>query len=304
MDSSQRLLTGAKVELRSPGSFDSFNFVMTDSEGNFIIPGVRSGTYDLVVSFDTAQEHEHISVSPGNSRFDVQLPVRRNDLTNSEGTISVSQLKIPDAARKEFQKAQQAFIRNRLTEARERVDATIAAYPNFPAALTMRGVLKFSGKEIESGLDDLQSAIKIDPNYALAYIAMGSAYNTINRFDDAIRVLNYGIALNPALWNAYYELSKAKLGIANYAEALTDADRAADLNNEYPPLYLVKAHAFMGMKQYENAIANLELFLARSPSGENADNAHAALEEAKTALAKAAPQTATPTAGARPETHE
>jgi tetratricopeptide (TPR) repeat protein len=110
---------------------------------------------------------------------------------------------------------------------------------------------------------------------------MGAALNQTQKYDDATRVLLRAVALQPTAWQAYYELAKASLGKGDYKTALNNVTRACQISQEYAPVHLVKAHALLGMKMYQEAVSELEVYLMREPSGASADSARKTLNKAK-----------------------
>jgi len=131
------------------------------------------------------------------------------------------------------------------------------------------------------GMGDFQAAIKADPNYALAYTTLGAALNESQKFEDATRTLLRAVAIQPRAWQAYYELAKASLGQGDYKTALKNVSKACEISQEYPPVHLVRAHAMLGLKMYEDAVSELELYLTQDPSGSGADSARKTLSMAK-----------------------
>jgi len=109
----------------------------------------------------------------------------------------------------------------------------------------------------------------------------GAALNLAEKFDEAIRSLQSGAALAPDSWQAYFELSKAMLAKDQYEESLKYATKAADLMSDFPLIGMGKAYALLGMHRYQEAINELERFLALEPSGPQAEYARATLNQVR-----------------------
>jgi tetratricopeptide (TPR) repeat protein len=197
-------------------------------------------------------------------------------------TISVNQLKIPDKARKELDKARSLMEANKLDEASKRVNQALAIAPDFAEALTLRAVLSMTNNRLEEARVDLEKAVQIDPNYAMAYVVLGSDYNALERFDDAQRVLDRAIAMAPNTWQAYFELSKAALGRGDFRAALRQVNKAQDRNKrDFAPLHLVKAKALLGLRNFREAVSELESYLAKAPEGGASAEARQTLDRAR-----------------------
>ena len=76
---------------------------------------------------------------------------------------------------------------------------------------------------------DFQQAIQYDANYAVAYLALASVFNSTGRFDEALPVLGQAERLAPNAWQIYFEFARANIGKGNFAEALHNIDRASEL---------------------------------------------------------------------------
>ena len=69
--------------------------------------------------------------------------------------------------------------------------------------------------EYQEAIDDYNTAIKINPNYALAYYNRGISYNELGRYQEAINDYNAAIKINPNDASAYVNrgVTKEQLGI-------------------------------------------------------------------------------------------
>jgi len=198
---------------------------------------------------------------------------------NGRPAVSVNQLGAPDKARNALQKAEEAWRRNKLSDADAYADRALAAYPHYAVALTLRGILR-AETDPRQACEYLQKAIAYDPNYGPAYITLGSAYNRLGQFDDAARALDHGIAIAPTLWQGYYELSVASLGKGDFRGALRLVEKASSLvPTKFPPMHLVKGYAFVGLHDKPAATAELTTFLMEAPDDPLASGARRIVEE-------------------------
>ena len=114
----------------------------------------------------------------------------------------------------------------------------------------------------------------------------GAAQNQTSKFDDAVRTLQRGISLNPASWQAYFEMGKAFVGKGDFPTAIRNLDQAQQMAPAtYAPLHLVKAHALLGMKNYTDAMAELEKYLEKDPNGQSSVQARQTLEKVRAFVA-------------------
>jgi TolB-like protein/class 3 adenylate cyclase len=106
--------------------------------------------------------------------------------------------------------------------------------------------------------DELASqALALDPNYAYAHFAKGFVLETEGRLDEAILENERALALDPAFITAYTELGWEYYYLGQFEKSLEIADKAIrispyEANSGY--VYLLKAAASFGLKQYDQTI--------------------------------------------------
>ena len=119
-----------------------------------------------------------------------------------------------------------------------RQDTQPAAYE---AYIQGRGYLQEYEKpeNVDSAIAAFKQALKIDPNYALAYAALGDAYLTgYQQFskskdwiDNASRNCEKALALNPELLDGHVCLGNVLNGTGKYEQAVQEFQRAVSSNS-------------------------------------------------------------------------
>jgi tetratricopeptide (TPR) repeat protein len=284
-----RTLHDVHVALRNVMTGAMLTSTTAASDGSFQIYNIPSGTYEVSASSGTHETRERIEIGATPVTVRLQLATESGEPGES-GTVSVSQFSVPDKARREYAKAEDAYGKNKLPEAREHLERALAKAPQFAAALTLRGILEMNQGKYQEALSDLEQAVTADPGYARAYIAQGAVLNLEEKFDDAIRSLQSGARLAPDSWQGYFELSKTMLAKDQFEESLKYATKAAAIMNDFPEIRMVKGCALLGMHRYQEAANELEHFLAAEPSGPQADYARATLNQARALLSTSAAQ--------------
>lgn len=206
------------------------------------------------------------------------------------GTISVSQLRVPDKARTRLIKAIEAHDHNDEAEARKKVDSALSMAPDYPDALTFRGYLELDARQFDAALGDLQHSLRVDPKYGLTYLHMGSVLVQLGRFDDAIQNLQRFSEFEPQAWESPYVMAKAWIGKQDYARALEATDQASALGADEAmtaPIHLLRGDALAGLKRYDEAATEMNFYLKREPTGQLADMVRALLVKIRSASATA-----------------
>lgn len=280
--------SNARVELRSMGLGGASVTAYTNSAGIAQLANVPGGSYEMAVTYKLTEVQQRTNLSFGEQSVNVRLPL---DTTGqgigSATSVSVAAYQVPDKARKEYKKAQDALGKNNQDEAVAHLNKALDIYSSYADALTLRGIIRMGRQDKDGALADLDAAIKADSSDSMAYFAMGAALNAVERFDDAARTLQRGLTLDPKSWQGYFEMGKALVGKGDYKAAIEQLDKAQSFaTTKYPPLHLVKAHAMLATKQYPAAMKELQDFLAEAPNDARSANAKETLDKVSAFVAK------------------
>ena len=280
-------LQDVRVEL-TDGSGAVVNSAYTSSSGRFEFSRVASGTYIVVAISGLQQATERVEASSFSNMVSIRMQGSGKPADGVEGnSISVAQYRVPAKAREAYRKAHSAVEKGKMDDASKHLAKALEICPNYAEALTLRGVLELNQQDSQAAVADLDNALKADANYAMAYMVLGSALNMQSKFDDAIRALQRGESLAPTYWQAHFEMGKSYIGKADYPSALRQLERAESLAPEqYPLIYLLRAHALLAMKQFPEAMAALQAYLQKDPKGANVQQAEKMLEQAQAFMAK------------------
>jgi Tfp pilus assembly protein PilF len=289
LGSDNKPVRDVRVELRDAHTGQVVNSAYTGVGGEFELTGIPQGTYHIVALSGTQQAEDVVEVSSWNSLINLRLPSRGkpDDDATKKNTVTVAQYRVPEKAQEELRKAREASTKGHMDEAQSRVAKALEIHPAYADALTFRAILKLTIKDTSGAVLDLQKAIESDANYAMAYMVMGSALNMESKFDEAIRTLERGESLAPDAWQAYFELGKAYAGKNDFKMSLAQLNRAQTLAPEYALIHLVRGHVLLQLHQFADAVADLQFYLEKRPTGPDADVAQKMLAQAQGAMANA-----------------
>jgi tetratricopeptide (TPR) repeat protein len=274
--------TDVRIEVVNIGTGQPAADAYTRQDGTFDISNIPNGTYEVRAVMGLQEAHERVDIRGGSGNVNLRFAPAEAGDAGGRDSVSVAQLKVPGKARDAFKKAQAAMGKQKLDEAAKYVDEALTAYPEYSDALTLRGVLKLDAGKAAAALEDLDHAIKADSANSMAYIAMGAAYNSLEKYDDALRTLDRGSSLGPSAWQAYFEMGKAFMGKGSFDAALRQLNKAEDLGpKDYVLIHLVKAHALLGMKNYSEAMAELQWYLDKAPADQQSAEARQTLEKVR-----------------------
>jgi tetratricopeptide (TPR) repeat protein len=264
------------------------NSAYTGPSGRFEFTRVAAGTYQIVATSGLQQASERVDASSFSNLVSIRMQGSGKPADGVEGdSISIAQYRVPAKAREAYRKAHGALEKGKLDDASKHLAKALEICPNYAEALTLRGILELNRQDSQAAVADLDKAIKADANYAMAYMVMGSALNMQSKFDEAIRALQRGESLAPNYWQAHFEMGKSYIGKADYPAALRQLERAESLApEEYPLIYLLRAHALLSMKQFPEAMTALQAYLQKDPKGANVEQAQKMMEQAQAFMAQ------------------
>jgi tetratricopeptide (TPR) repeat protein len=274
----------ARVELHNAKTGELFTSGYTNAQGAFEFANVPNGVYELIATSGLSEVRENVNVpAPPGISVIIATASHGADAVPGEGTVSVAQFKVPRKARDLFKKAQDAAHKNKLEDVNKYLTQALEIYPAFAEALTFRGILKLDANQVTAAIDDLEKAVRYDANAGMSYLVLGAAYNLAKRFDVALRISDHGVGLMPTAWQGYFEMAKSYIGKADYPRAIQQIDRAISLApQDFAPVHLVKAHALLSLKNYSEAMGELQAFLERAPKNDpNTAQAMAMMDQAK-----------------------
>ena len=128
-----------------------------------------------------------------------------------------------------------------------------------PLAYNNRGSAYQSKDEIDRAIKDYNKAIKLNPDYALAYYNRGSAYQSKDEIDRAIKDYNKAIKLNPNYASAYNNRGNAYQDKGEIDQAFKDYNKAIKLNPDYALAYYNRGRCWLHLKNWQEARSDLKV---------------------------------------------
>jgi tetratricopeptide (TPR) repeat protein len=208
-------------------------------------------------------------------------------------TVSVTRLKIPPTARAEYEKACDAFNKDKFKEAEQHARGAIDKFQDYSAGWVMLGVILEAQHKAEEALDACSRAVAIDAAYLPAYLCSAEISVRSRQWEQVLHFSDLALGLQSAgdPYARYYRAT-AYLHLNDLAEARKSALEALaiDVNNHEPHLFLLLAEIYEREGDNAGAIAELQQFM-KHPTDRRQE------ETAKRFLAKLeSPQTSVATA--------
>jgi tetratricopeptide (TPR) repeat protein len=107
-----------------------------------------------------------------------------------------------------------------------------------------QGIAEFAAGNDILAIKKFTTAIKLKPNYALAYYSRGSVYSFSKQNVLAIADYTKAISLDPELYEAYFERGKTYYDTGKTSLAIKDLSKAIELNPDFADAYSQRADCY------------------------------------------------------------
>jgi len=121
--------------------------------------------------------------------------------------------------------------------------------------LYARAIEYYETNEYEKAIDDLTTAININPEYFAAYYSRGIVYLKMRKLNASITDFRKSLEINPGDEDAYYNRAIAYFELGNYKNALADYEQALNVNDNNKRAYYGKGLVLFKLEEYKKAIA-------------------------------------------------
>lgn len=176
----------------------------------------------------------------------------------------------------------------RLTEIARRYQRMLAKDPAHPGALIGMCLVAVASRQTEAAVTMASAAVAAAPHLAVAWIALGQAWNHAGRHEEAVKAYEQALRLDATNALARLGLGEAKIAAGRLDEAIAEFERAIRRKPAMIAAHLGMGNALALLGRNEQALERYEAALAlrpRSPEAEFAAGfALARLGRAKEAM--------------------
>jgi tetratricopeptide (TPR) repeat protein len=251
---------------------------------------VPAGNYHLEVSVHGVDVPgmETVEVE-GRSMQEIRVSVPRapaaESKAGSNSMISIAQLNIPAAARKEFDAGTASMTKENWKKAADYLNKAVSIYPQYAEAYNNLAVTDAHLGDRNAERIALQKAIAVNDRFAPAYVNLARMDIVDRNYVDAESRLNLAGAIDPNDGMTLVLLSSMQFVNRHYDLAIATA-RKAHMNSQNPHAlaHHVAAQALRAEGKDREALYELQIFLQEESTGPRAD---AVRKEMATLLAQA-----------------
>lgn len=266
-------VSDAMVEIRNVQSGAVVARVFTSGTGEFQAPGVLPGQYVISVVDGTRTAQQQVAFSGFEPDIRVSFTGQVSNPKGEGNTVSVATLSVPEKAKRAFESAQKALLKNRLEEAAAELQRALTIAPHYPQALSLRAVLHLAKGDSKAAQDDAHRAVEIDPSNSLAYTILGASYNATGQFLQAVEWLQQAVKIDPNFWQSHYEMAKSFYAQGKSASALQEIEAAKrNAPKEFAQIHLMSGAILIKLHRTAEAATELQQFLRQDPKNPEAAN--------------------------------
>jgi tetratricopeptide (TPR) repeat protein len=296
----ERAVVGARVQLR-PLTGGLPDETETNGNGEFSFQGLSSGAYVVTVSAPGSPSLEQ-SVRVGTANMPLIFRVAGPETAVKAGgaTVSVRELKIPEKARKAFEKGMERLAGNDAEGSVVEFERAIAAYPAYDEAYYKLGAAQLDlGRGSEAGEAFRKAIEKSDGHFAGAYFALGLVLCRQGTFAEAETLARTGLTLDPSSVPGEFALAWAEFGLHRLADAEKSAREVLLRRGNFAEAHLLLAEIHRQENNLSALVEDLDAYLKLDGTSARSAQLRTLRESAARSLAQAE-KTATVVASAKP----
>jgi Flp pilus assembly protein TadD len=251
--------------------------IYTESQGQFEFQGVMPGSYSLDFEADRNRFHVVSETVQVYRSMPTVLTVTLKPIYPGEGskpgTVSVAELKekVPDKARKEFEKATVAGNQGRTEDAIAHLQKAISIYPSFTRAHNDLGTYFLSQGKLDKAEEAFRKAIAVDANSFNPLLNLGIVLVHKQAFAEASDQLTKALSIEPNSSAAHLYAGLAFMGTNNLDAAEKDLKAAYSLGGQKFGVALYHlGQLYMNRGDRAAALKSFEAYLSVVPDARNA----------------------------------
>jgi len=204
--------------------------------------------------------------------------------TDPADSVSVKDLAIPEPARMEFTKGEEALRAKNADESVKHFQKAIKLYGDYPQAYRMLGDAFVEKQQWPEAEIALKKSIELQPDLAPAYFDLGALRNQTKNYPGAEEALKKGLELTPDATVGKYELAKTYWAMGRWQDA---APLAADTVKALPDLaaaHVLLANIRLKQRDAPGALHEYQEYLRIEPQGAMAPQVRDMVEKLQKAL--------------------
>jgi lipoprotein NlpI len=252
--------------------------VLTDASGSFYFGGLAPEDYIITVDVPGFRPLNYpVNLDAGSIvglRLSLTpLPVESRSITGVSPLVSVSELEVPENARKEYEKGKSSMAAEKYADAAAHFQKAVSGYPKFTRAYEMLAMANANLGHFSQADRAIHRSLELAPKDPRAYADLGyvnaregHAVKAKDAFEKSIRLAyNY--------WFPHLELGRLLLSQKHAAAAYPHLLHAHQLHPQVPAVHILIYDDLLELGHEKDALTELDSFLAYFPKDPQAARA-------------------------------
>ncbi|HXE74023.1 MAG TPA: tetratricopeptide repeat protein [Candidatus Xenobia bacterium] len=203
-----------------------------------------------------------------------------------EAVVDERQLRIPEKARKEFERGARDVIGERPNpeSGLKHLRKAVELYPEYYEAYSLMGTAYMDLQKWPEAEEALRHSLKLNDRYAASYFALGAMYNRQSKPAEAAELLEKGLEIDANGWSGHLELAQSCLSLNQVQKAEDHARRAHELAPKFALVHVVLANTLLRRQDLKAARQEYQHYLDSAPQGPLAGQVRTVMDRIDTAL--------------------
>lgn len=203
-------------------------------------------------------------------------PIVLTRIAGVEGaTVSLTSMSAPSEARKAYEKGRKAGGEKKFDEAVKELNKAVEIYPQYAIAWSLMGEIHRLQNQFDLAKKEYRQALAADAKFVSPYFGLAAMAIVENKWEDAAQLTDQLIALNPFAYPMAYFFNAAanyNLGKLDVAEQSARKFQQRDTAHSRPDIALLLGNILAGKHKYAEAAQLYRDFLAAKPDAPNAED--------------------------------
>lgn len=261
----------------------------TDRNGRFHFSGLRPLTYNVTIrtaGYEEVQQQVELVTKNSDYLIFTLKPDASSATEQLSGPAVLIDVKTPLEARKEYEKGRASILEGgKLQDGIDHLEKAVSLYPNFVEANLMLGTAYMDAHQLDKAESPLRKTLEINPKATQAMIALGEVYRQQKKYAEAEKILREGLKIDNHLWQAHYTLGRVYWEMDDYVKAGPQVGLAIQLKPDFAEAHLLAGNILLRAHKPTDALAEFQEYLRLAPKGEYAAQTQELVKKLKSALA-------------------
>jgi tetratricopeptide (TPR) repeat protein len=205
--------------------------------------------------------------------------------TDPADSVSVKDLAIPEPARLEFSRGEEALRAKNADESVKHFQKAINIYDAYPQAYRMLGNAFAEKQQWPEAETALKKSIDLQPDLAPAYFDLGALRNQTKNYAGAEEALKKGLELTPDAAVGKYELAKTYWAMGRWQDAAPFVSDTVKALPDLAAAHVLLANIRLKQRNAAGALHEYQEYLRIEPQGTMAPQVRDMVEKLQKALA-------------------